>query len=58
MQDKDSQEQSLVVSGWSYEQMTCPFSHGSWEKTGDALVFIMLLITPLLFLIALIMSNA
>lgn len=57
MQGKDSQEQSLVVSGMSYEQVNCPFSHGKWKKAGDVLVFTMLFITPLLFLIVFIMSN-
>ena len=58
MPDKDSQEQSLIVSGGPYEQATSPLSHWSWKKAGDALVFIMLYIIPLLFLIVLVMASA
>ena len=57
MPDKDSQEQSLIVSRGPYEQVTCPFSHGNWKKAGDALVFIMLFVATVLVLIAFLMNG-
>jgi hypothetical protein len=50
-------EKTFTLSGVQQEENVCPFSKGKWKKAGDALVFFMLLVTPVLFLIALISTR-
>jgi len=47
----------LTLSGVPDEEVACPFSEGLGKKVGDALVFFMLFIAPILFLIALIQTR-
>ena len=57
MNEDDSPEQTITISGVPEDQVVCPFSRGKWKKVGDALVFFMLFVTPFLFLIALVMTS-
>ena len=57
MTDDDAQEQTLMLSDIPEDGIVCPFSRGKWKRAGDALVFFMLFITPILFLIAIITTR-
>ncbi len=57
MTENEAPEPTVTISGVTHEEIVCPFSHGKWKKAGDALVFFMLFVTPVLFLIALIMTR-
>jgi len=57
MTKDEAPEQTVTLSGLPDEEIVCPFSIGRWKKAGDALVFFMLFVTPILFLIALIMTR-
>jgi hypothetical protein len=50
-------EKPFTLSGVREEEIVCPFSKGKWKKAGDALVFFMLFVTPILLLIALISTR-
>ena len=52
-----TEDESITLSGVPEEEICCPFSEGKWKKAGDALVFFMLFVTPILFLIALITTR-
>ena len=57
MTKDEAPEKILTLSGVPQEENVCPFSKGKWKKAGDALVFFMLFVTPVLFLIALISTR-
>jgi hypothetical protein len=57
MVEEDTPKRTITVTGVPHEEVICPFSQGRWKKAGDALVFFMLFVTPVLFLIALIMTR-
>ncbi|MBY8998283.1 MAG: hypothetical protein KGD60_11150 [Candidatus Thorarchaeota archaeon] len=57
MTKDEASEQTIILSGVPNEEIVCPFSKGKWKKTGDALVFFVLFVTPVLFLIAIIMTG-
>jgi hypothetical protein len=45
------------LSGVPQDELICPFSRGKWKRVGDALIFFMLVVTPILFLIVLITTK-
>jgi hypothetical protein len=57
MSDDETPEETLTLSGVQNEEIVCPFSSGMWKKAGDALVFFMLFVTPILWLLALITTR-
>ena len=57
MSEDESPVETLTLSGVPNEEVVCPFSTGKWKKAGDALVFFMLFVTPILWLIALISTK-
>jgi hypothetical protein len=58
MTKEEPPEQTITLSGVPDEEIVCPFSKGKWTKAGDALIFFMLFVTPILFLIALVMTGS
>ncbi|MHA2397136.1 MAG: hypothetical protein ACXAC0_10565 [Candidatus Thorarchaeota archaeon] len=57
MTKHEDPETTLTLSGVPQDGIVCPFSKGKWKKAGDALVFFMLFVTPILFLIAFITTR-
>ena len=57
MTEDETPEPTVTISGVPDEEIVCPFSTGKWKRAGDALVFFMLFVTPILFLIALITTR-
>ena len=57
MSEDESPAPTVTLSGVPDEEVACPFSKGRGKKVGDALVFFMLFIAPILFLIALIQTR-
>ncbi len=57
MSKEDSPEYTIRRTGVPHEEVVCPFSNGKWKRVGDALVFFMLFVAPVLFLIALILTS-
>ena len=57
MSEDELKESTITVAGMTHDELSCPFSRGKWKKVGDALVFFMLFVTPVLFLVALIMTR-
>jgi hypothetical protein len=56
MRKDDAPETTITPSGVLHEEITSPFSKGKWKKTVDALTLSMIFVTPILYLIALIMT--
>ncbi len=50
-------ERAIMLSGVISEEAICPFSKGRWKKVGDAVVFFMLFVTPVLFLLAILITR-
>jgi hypothetical protein len=57
MTEDEGFEKTISIAEQISEEIYCPFSRGKWKKAGDALVFFMLFVTPLLWLIALIATK-
>jgi hypothetical protein len=57
MSHDDIPDEIMTLSGVPDEEVVCPFSKGRGKKVGDALVFFMLFIAPILFLIAIIQTR-
>jgi hypothetical protein len=57
MSGEEVPEESITLSGVPHEEVVCPFSEGRWKLAGDALVLFMLFVTPILFLIAIIITR-
>lgn len=57
MTDEDTPEPTMTISGVNHNEIICPFSSGKWKRFGDALVFFVLFIAPILFLIAIITTK-
>ena len=57
MSEDELKESTITVAGTTHDELSCPFSRGKWKKVGDALVFFMLFVIPVLFLVALIMTR-
>ncbi len=57
MTEDGSPERTIMLSGVIGEETICPFSKGRWKKIGDAVVFFMLFVTPVLFLLAILMTR-
>ena len=54
MKEEENSELSVPLTEVTHERTVCPFSEGKWKRVGDALVFFILFVTPVLFLIAII----
>jgi hypothetical protein len=57
MIEDDTSKTTIKLSGLDHEERVCPFNNGPWKKVGDALVFFMFFVTPILFLITLIITG-
>ncbi|MHA3962268.1 MAG: hypothetical protein AM325_001905 [Candidatus Thorarchaeota archaeon SMTZ1-45] len=57
MTDDETPKVTMMLPGVSHEEVTCPFSKGRLKRIGDALVFFMLFVTPILFLLALLTTR-
>ncbi|MFW9832921.1 MAG: hypothetical protein ACFFEK_02915 [Candidatus Thorarchaeota archaeon] len=57
MTEDGSFKKTISIAGQISEENYCPFSRGKWKRAGDALVFFMLFVTPLLWVISLIVTN-
>ncbi len=57
MTGDETPKTTVLLSSIPSEAATCPFSKGRWKKVGDALVFFMLFVTPILFLLSLLITG-
>ena len=57
MTEDEAPDATITISRVTHEEPICPFSKGKWKKVGDALVFFMLFVTPVLFLVALVLTR-
>ncbi|MFW9807117.1 MAG: hypothetical protein ACFFFK_10355 [Candidatus Thorarchaeota archaeon] len=57
MSNDKEHEHIVVIPENPQEEIVCPFSQGKWKKVSDALVFFMLFVTPILWIIAIVITK-
>ncbi len=57
MTEETAPERILDVPQDIHEAEVCPFTKGMWKKAGDVLIFFMIFISPILFLVSLLITN-
>jgi hypothetical protein len=57
MEEESSSESALTMPDISDDGIVCPFSGGRWKKVGDALVFFMLFVVPILYLVVFLITR-
>ena len=57
MEEKETTELTVSTHEFDQEGVVCPFTRGRWKKVGDALVFFMLFIAPILYLVVFLITR-
>ena len=57
MSNNEEHEHTVVIPENPHKEIVCPFTQSKWKKVSDALVFFMLFITPILWIIALVVTK-
>lgn len=57
MTEEADSELIIDVPDAVQEVVVCPFTKGIWKKAGNALIFFMVFVTPILFLVSLLITS-